>query len=92
MPRTYGLTGPISEDLPEEENLIQTRKLLDTMKSYNVYENNLELEHRYYTYFFQPCLMLHHLEKDSVQAVDCIAPLTSEKFQNALFHLQRKGC
>ncbi|XP_005724937.1 poly(A) polymerase type 3-like [Pundamilia nyererei] len=46
MPRTYGLTGPISEDLPEEENLIQTRKLLDTMKSYNVYENNLELEHR----------------------------------------------
>ncbi|KAL3979997.1 clathrin light chain A [Sarotherodon galilaeus] len=46
MPKTYGLTGPISEDLPEEENLIQTRKLLDTMKSYNVYENNLELEHR----------------------------------------------
>uniref|UniRef100_A0A3Q2X6H2 Poly(A) polymerase alpha-like n=1 Tax=Haplochromis burtoni TaxID=8153 RepID=A0A3Q2X6H2_HAPBU len=46
MPRTYGLTGPISEDLPEEENLIQTRKLLDTMKSYNVYENNLELENR----------------------------------------------
>ncbi|XP_035764609.1 poly(A) polymerase type 3-like isoform X1 [Neolamprologus brichardi] len=46
MPRTYGLTGPISEDLPEEDNLIQTRKLLDTMKSYNVYENNLELEHR----------------------------------------------
>uniref|UniRef100_A0A669C5W2 Poly(A) polymerase n=1 Tax=Oreochromis niloticus TaxID=8128 RepID=A0A669C5W2_ORENI len=46
MPKTYGLTGPISEDLPEEENLIQTRKLLDTMKSYNVYENNLEFEHR----------------------------------------------
>uniref|UniRef100_I3IXK7 Poly(A) polymerase n=1 Tax=Oreochromis niloticus TaxID=8128 RepID=I3IXK7_ORENI len=52
MPKTYGLTGPISEDLPEEENLIQTRKLLDTMKSYNVYENNLEFEHRCCTYFF----------------------------------------
>lgn len=28
--------------------------------------------------------MLHHLEKESVQAVDCIAPLTSEKFKNAV--------
>ncbi|XP_044024323.1 poly(A) polymerase type 3-like [Siniperca chuatsi] len=46
IPKWYGVTGPISEDLPEEADLIQTRKLIDTLKSYGVFENDLELHHR----------------------------------------------
>ncbi|XP_022612748.1 poly(A) polymerase beta [Seriola dumerili] len=45
-PRCYGITGPISEDLPHEADLIQTRKLIDSLKSYGVFEDDLELQHR----------------------------------------------
>uniref|UniRef100_A0A3Q0RCH4 Poly(A) polymerase n=1 Tax=Amphilophus citrinellus TaxID=61819 RepID=A0A3Q0RCH4_AMPCI len=40
----YGITTPISWDRPQEDHLIQTAKLLDTMKSYSVYESSLQLE------------------------------------------------
>ncbi|XP_069559155.1 poly(A) polymerase type 3-like [Brachyistius frenatus] len=45
-PKCHGLTGPISLDLPEEADLIQTRKLIATVNSYRVYENNFEQQHR----------------------------------------------
>ncbi|XP_045917427.1 poly(A) polymerase type 3-like isoform X4 [Micropterus dolomieu] len=46
IPKWYGITGPISQDLPEEADLIQTRKVIDTLESYGVFEDNLELNHR----------------------------------------------
>ncbi|XP_039999650.1 poly(A) polymerase type 3-like [Xiphias gladius] len=46
MPKSYGITGPISEDLPEETDLIQTRKLIQSLRSYGVFEDDLELQHR----------------------------------------------
>ncbi|XP_047429930.1 poly(A) polymerase beta-like [Mugil cephalus] len=46
FPKCYGITGPISEDLPEEDDLIQTRRLIETMKSYDVFETDLDLQQR----------------------------------------------
>ncbi|XP_040895412.1 poly(A) polymerase type 3-like [Toxotes jaculatrix] len=46
IPKTYGITGPISEDLPEEGDLIQTRKLSESLQAYDVFEDNLQLRHR----------------------------------------------
>ncbi|KAI3364519.1 hypothetical protein L3Q82_011299 [Scortum barcoo] len=45
-PMCYGLTPPISEALPEEADLILTRKLTESLKSYGVFEDDLELDHR----------------------------------------------
>uniref|UniRef100_A0A8C4HQH3 Poly(A) polymerase n=1 Tax=Dicentrarchus labrax TaxID=13489 RepID=A0A8C4HQH3_DICLA len=45
-PKCYGITGPISEDLPEEADLIQTKELVQSLTSYDVFEDNLELRHR----------------------------------------------
>ncbi|XP_029281721.1 poly(A) polymerase type 3-like [Cottoperca gobio] len=48
-PRTqkwYGLTAPISEDLPTVDDLIHDRHLIETLKSYGVFEGALELKHR----------------------------------------------
>uniref|UniRef100_A0AAQ6AFQ6 Poly(A) polymerase n=1 Tax=Amphiprion ocellaris TaxID=80972 RepID=A0AAQ6AFQ6_AMPOC len=45
-PKWFGPTGPISEDFPEEEDLILTRKLTETLQSYDVYESKQELQHR----------------------------------------------
>ncbi|XP_071330350.1 poly(A) polymerase type 3-like isoform X2 [Trachinotus anak] len=46
IPKWYGITGPISEDLPQEADLSQTRKLIDSLKSYGVFEDDFELQHR----------------------------------------------
>ncbi|XP_040898818.1 poly(A) polymerase type 3-like [Toxotes jaculatrix] len=46
IPKTYGITGPISEDLPEEEDLIQSRKLSESLKAYDIFEDDLQLRHR----------------------------------------------
>ncbi|XP_040007008.1 poly(A) polymerase alpha-like [Xiphias gladius] len=46
MPKSYGITGPISEDLPDDADLIQTRKLIQSLRSYGVFEDDLELQHR----------------------------------------------
>ncbi|KAL7386283.1 hypothetical protein ABVT39_006134 [Epinephelus coioides] len=42
----YGLTPPISEDLPEEADLIHTASLTEILKSNDVFEDHLELQHR----------------------------------------------
>ncbi|KAM9356762.1 poly(A) polymerase type 3-like [Symphorus nematophorus] len=42
----YGITPPISEDLPEEAELIQTNKLMESLKSHDVFEDDMELSHR----------------------------------------------
>uniref|UniRef100_A0A4W6DAL5 Poly(A) polymerase n=1 Tax=Lates calcarifer TaxID=8187 RepID=A0A4W6DAL5_LATCA len=47
FPKRYGITDPISEDLPNQADFIQTRKLTDCLKSYGVFEDDLELQHRY---------------------------------------------
>ncbi|KAK2856487.1 hypothetical protein Q5P01_005222 [Channa striata] len=40
------VTGPISEDLPEEADLVRTKTLIETIKSYNFFEDELGLQHR----------------------------------------------
>uniref|UniRef100_A0A3Q4BD94 polynucleotide adenylyltransferase n=1 Tax=Mola mola TaxID=94237 RepID=A0A3Q4BD94_MOLML len=45
-PDCYGITSPISEDLPEEGDLVQTRKLIEYLKANGVFEDDLELKHR----------------------------------------------
>ena len=50
IPKWYGISGPISEDFPNEADLMQTRKLCDSLKSNGVYEDALELQHRYDTF------------------------------------------
>ncbi|XP_040905706.1 poly(A) polymerase type 3-like [Toxotes jaculatrix] len=44
--KTYGITGPISEDLPEEGDLIQSRKLSESLRAYDIFEDDLQLRHR----------------------------------------------
>ncbi|XP_062293770.1 poly(A) polymerase type 3-like [Scomber scombrus] len=46
IPKWYGISGPISEDFPNEADLMQTRKLCDSLKSNGVFEDALELQHR----------------------------------------------
>uniref|UniRef100_A0A3Q3FJC4 polynucleotide adenylyltransferase n=1 Tax=Kryptolebias marmoratus TaxID=37003 RepID=A0A3Q3FJC4_KRYMA len=45
-PKWFGLTGPISEDFPEEPDLVLTRKLTETLKAFNIYDTQLELQRR----------------------------------------------
>uniref|UniRef100_A0A3P8UK81 Poly(A) polymerase alpha n=1 Tax=Cynoglossus semilaevis TaxID=244447 RepID=A0A3P8UK81_CYNSE len=47
--RWYGITPPISEDLPLETDLIQTRKLIECLRSCDIFEDYLEQQHRYVT-------------------------------------------
>ncbi|XP_034555145.1 poly(A) polymerase beta-like isoform X1 [Notolabrus celidotus] len=42
----YGITPPISEDMPEEADLIQTRKMVEELKSCGVFEIGTEKQHR----------------------------------------------
>ena len=42
----FGITPPISEDPPEEADLIQTRKLMESLRSYDAFEDQLEMERR----------------------------------------------
>ncbi|XP_076592802.1 poly(A) polymerase type 3-like [Chaetodon auriga] len=42
----YGITCPVSEALPEGDDLIQTRKLTEYIKSCGVYEDSVQLLHR----------------------------------------------
>ncbi|XP_065819936.1 poly(A) polymerase type 3-like [Labrus bergylta] len=42
----YGITPPISEALPEEADLVRTKKLVDVLKSCGIFEDDLELQHR----------------------------------------------
>ncbi|XP_026175067.1 poly(A) polymerase type 3-like [Mastacembelus armatus] len=46
IPAWYGITGPISEDFPEEPELVHTRKMIESLKTYSVFEDDLELLHR----------------------------------------------
>ncbi|XP_070782413.1 poly(A) polymerase beta-like [Enoplosus armatus] len=46
VPKWYGITGPISNDLPEEADLLQTREMIDTLKPHGVFEDDMELRHR----------------------------------------------
>ncbi|XP_044232967.1 poly(A) polymerase type 3-like isoform X1 [Thunnus albacares] len=46
IPKWYGISGPISEDFPNEADLIQTRELCESLKSNGVFEDILELQHR----------------------------------------------
>uniref|UniRef100_A0A3Q1I2S9 polynucleotide adenylyltransferase n=1 Tax=Acanthochromis polyacanthus TaxID=80966 RepID=A0A3Q1I2S9_9TELE len=39
-------SGPISEDFPGEDDLILTKKLTETLQSYDIYESKEELQHR----------------------------------------------
>uniref|UniRef100_A0A3Q3EMA1 polynucleotide adenylyltransferase n=1 Tax=Labrus bergylta TaxID=56723 RepID=A0A3Q3EMA1_9LABR len=48
----YGITPPISEALPEEADLVRTKKLVDVLKSCGIFEDDLELQHRYDTCHF----------------------------------------
>lgn len=81
VPKCYGLTGPISTDLPEEADLIQTRKLVDTLKEHGVFEDNMELQHRYDTSF--PISLFSCCNKSSLggvelgkKSVSAVIPLT----------------
>uniref|UniRef100_A0A667Z4F0 polynucleotide adenylyltransferase n=1 Tax=Myripristis murdjan TaxID=586833 RepID=A0A667Z4F0_9TELE len=44
--RHYGITSAISLALPKEADLVQTQRLIETMKPYGVFEEDLELQHR----------------------------------------------
>uniref|UniRef100_A0A3Q3S160 polynucleotide adenylyltransferase n=1 Tax=Mastacembelus armatus TaxID=205130 RepID=A0A3Q3S160_9TELE len=52
IPAWYGITGPISEDFPEEPELVHTRKMIESLKTYSVFEDDLELLHRHRTSFY----------------------------------------
>uniref|UniRef100_A0A8D2ZTG3 Poly(A) polymerase n=1 Tax=Scophthalmus maximus TaxID=52904 RepID=A0A8D2ZTG3_SCOMX len=45
-PSWHGITAPISEDLPEPADLIRTKKLIDTLVSHGVFEDEVQLQHR----------------------------------------------
>ncbi|XP_068614625.1 poly(A) polymerase type 3-like [Brachionichthys hirsutus] len=45
-PKIYGLTPPISEDLPKEAELTRTGLLFETLKGFNVFESKSVLKHR----------------------------------------------
>ncbi|XP_076016256.1 poly(A) polymerase alpha [Genypterus blacodes] len=42
----YGITSPISLALPKEADLVQTHKLTEALKPYDVFEEDLLLQHR----------------------------------------------
>ncbi|XP_030626747.1 poly(A) polymerase type 3-like [Chanos chanos] len=45
-PRFYGITSPISLAPPEETDVVLNQKLTETLISYNVFEDEVELQHR----------------------------------------------
>ncbi|XP_046713702.1 poly(A) polymerase beta-like isoform X2 [Silurus meridionalis] len=46
-PKHYGITSPISLNLPEESELEQTQKLVQALKPFGVFEEELELHRRF---------------------------------------------
>jgi poly(A) polymerase Pap1 len=42
----YGITPPISSNEPEEKDLADTAKLIETLKKYNQYESSEEAHTR----------------------------------------------
>ncbi|KAK7922607.1 hypothetical protein WMY93_009509 [Mugilogobius chulae] len=46
VPKWYGVTGPISFDFPSEDDLKMTRTLMEFLKSRNIFQTHLEVEHR----------------------------------------------
>nr|XP_043905710.1 poly(A) polymerase type 3-like [Solea senegalensis] len=46
IPKYYGITPPISEDLPTETDTIQTKELIKCLRSYDIFEEDLEHQHR----------------------------------------------
>lgn len=45
-PKHYGITSPISLALPKESDLAQTQKLVQALKPFGVFEEELELQRR----------------------------------------------
>lgn len=45
-PKHYGITSPISMALPREPDLLQTLKLIEALKPFDVFEEELELQRR----------------------------------------------
>ncbi|XP_030626946.1 poly(A) polymerase type 3 [Chanos chanos] len=45
-PKHYGITSPISMALPKEADLVLTQKLVEALKPYGVFEEELELQRR----------------------------------------------
>uniref|UniRef100_UPI0037E9AF03 poly(A) polymerase type 3-like n=1 Tax=Semicossyphus pulcher TaxID=241346 RepID=UPI0037E9AF03 len=43
--KCFGVTPPISVDLPEEADLMRTRNMIDMLTSYDIFEGDLELQH-----------------------------------------------
>ncbi|XP_033829608.1 poly(A) polymerase type 3-like [Periophthalmus magnuspinnatus] len=46
VPKWYGTTGPLSFDFPSEEDLKRTRMLMEDLKSLDIFQSHLEVEHR----------------------------------------------
>nr|XP_046230784.1 poly(A) polymerase type 3-like [Scatophagus argus] len=44
--KCLGMSGPITEALPDEDELIHSRKLVESLRSYGVFEDDVELHHR----------------------------------------------
>ncbi|KAF7690477.1 hypothetical protein HF521_012281 [Silurus meridionalis] len=45
-PKHYGITSPISMALPKQSDLVQTQKLVQALKPFGVFEEELELQRR----------------------------------------------
>ncbi|XP_008294536.1 poly(A) polymerase type 3-like [Stegastes partitus] len=45
-PKWFGPSDPISQDFPEDNDLILTKKLTETLQSYDIYESKEELQRR----------------------------------------------
>lgn len=45
-PKHYGITSPISLAHPKESDLAQTQKLVQALKPFGVFEEELELQRR----------------------------------------------
>lgn len=45
-PKHYGITSPISLASPKESDLVQTQKLVEALKPFGVFEDELELQRR----------------------------------------------
>ncbi|XP_060722237.1 poly(A) polymerase alpha isoform X2 [Tachysurus vachellii] len=45
-PKHYGITSPISMALPKESDLVHAQKLVQALKPFNVFEEELELQRR----------------------------------------------
>lgn len=45
-PKTFGMTSAISEAEPKPIDLVRTNELMESLKPYNVFETEEELNHR----------------------------------------------